>query len=203
MLGGRTWIAIRTRPGNVIDRPGVKRRLRSRRRRPDSSTGMVSPCARDPRPRRSRRARSFGNISTPSRGSSLTGMRGSSSSRSVVTGRRLHPANAQSGHSTSAAYLLNSHVHDMRGVACCDVCRGVNARSPADIRGHVVVGQDGRSWRLTQDVLITGGPRHRLGRPLDSMPRRTGCSRRRRRGAGGDGGRHLGAGTGFGCGLQR
>jgi nitroimidazol reductase NimA-like FMN-containing flavoprotein (pyridoxamine 5'-phosphate oxidase superfamily) len=23
MLGGRTWIALRTRPGNVIDRPGV------------------------------------------------------------------------------------------------------------------------------------------------------------------------------------
>ena len=54
---GPTWLTIRTRPGNVIDRGGLTGRVGDRRHRSRFSRGLVGAGARDVEPRRSGRRR--------------------------------------------------------------------------------------------------------------------------------------------------
>ena len=49
---GLTWVALRTRPGNVIDQASNQGRVRDRRRRPERTTGLVGARARHAPPHR-------------------------------------------------------------------------------------------------------------------------------------------------------
>ena len=98
---GKTWVALRTRPGNVFEHEQDEGRVPDRRHRSRSvaRAGRCSCAGRlhhvNPTPP------AFVNASIPSHGSWPTATRGSIIEPFAITGRRLHPQN-RSGHSTRA-----------------------------------------------------------------------------------------------------